>query len=105
MSQTFIEHLDWATCITKYDRVHTLFYCDPPYWGTEGYGVDFGIDQYTRMAELARSIKGKMMISVNDIPEMRQAFAGLHMESVGITYSVGGSGRSGKTAELVIRNW
>ena len=105
MSQTFIEHLDWATCITKYDRAHTLFYCDPPYWGTEGYGVDFGIDQYTRMAELARSIKGKMMISVNDIPEMRQAFAGLHMESVGITYSVGGSGRSGKVAELVIRNW
>ena len=105
LSQTFIEHLDWSTCITKYDRAHTLFYCAPPYWGTEGYGVDFGIEQYTRMSELARSIKGKMVISVNDIPEMRQAFAGLHMDSVGITYSVGGSGRSGKVAELVIRNW
>lgn len=105
LSQTYIEHLDWQTCIKKYDREHTLFYCDPPYWGTEGYGVDFGLDQYARMAELARSIKGKMVISVNDIPEMREAFAGLHMETVGITYSVGGSGRAGKTAELVIRNW
>lgn len=57
------------------------------------------------MAELARTIKGKMVISVNDITEMRQAFAGLNMESMPITYTVGGGGRSSKTAELVIRNW
>jgi len=106
LSQTFIEHLDWTACIIKYDRPHTLFYCDPPYYGTEGYGVDFGIEQYTRMAELARAIKGKMVISVNDIPEMREAFAGLHMESLAINYTVGGAGRAkGKAAELVIRNW
>ena len=106
LSATFIEHLDWATCITKYDREHTLFYCDPPYWGTEGYGVDFGLEQYDRMAELARTIKGKMVISVNDIPEMRRVFAGLTMESVPITYTVGGAGRNrAKTAELIIRNW
>lgn len=58
------------------------------------------------MAELAKTIKGKMVISVNNIPEMRAAFAGLTMESVPITYTVGGSGRSrAKTAELIIRNW
>ncbi len=105
LSQTYIEHLDWTACITKYDREHTLFYCDPPYWGTEGYGMGFGLEQYDRMAELARTIKGKMVISVNDIPAMRKAFAGLNMESVGITYSVGGMGKAGKTAELIIRNW
>lgn len=105
LSQTFIEHLDWQGCIAKYDREHTLFYCDPPYWGTEGYGVDFGIEQYDHMAELARTVKGKMLISVNDIPAMREAFTGLHMESVGITYSVGGANRSSKVAELIIRNW
>ncbi len=105
LSQTFIEHLDWDKCITKYDREHTLFYCDPPYYGTEGYGVDFGIEQYDRMAELARTIKGKMVISVNDIPEMRKAFSGLNMESVDITYTVGGQGKANKTAELIIRNF
>lgn len=105
LSQTYIEHLSWEACVAKYDREHTLFYCDPPYWGTAGYGVDFGLDQYDRMAELARTIKGKMVISVNDIPEMRKSFAGLTMESVDITYTVGGGKKSSKAAELVIRNF
>jgi DNA adenine methylase len=90
LSSTLIEHLDWVKCIEKYDREHTLFYCDPPYWGTAGYGVDFDLSQYDRMASLAKSIKGKMVISVNDIPEMRAAFAGLSMKSIPITYTLSG---------------
>ncbi|MCG9062835.1 DNA adenine methylase, partial [Laribacter hongkongensis] len=106
LSRTYIENLDWADCIRKYDREHTLVYCDPPYWGTEGYGVEFDLHQYQRMAELAKSIKGHMIISVNDIPEMRQAFEGLTIERVDINYSVGGAGRSkDRKGELIIRNW
>ncbi len=104
LSRTFIEHQEWSECIRRYDRPHTLFYCDPPYWGTEGYGVDFPLEEYDRMAELARTIKGRMVITVNDIPEMRTAFAGLRMETVGINYTVGGSGRSSPSKELIIHN-
>lgn len=46
-----------------------------------------------------------MIISVNDIPAMRHAFAGLHQETVSITYTVGGSGRSSAKSELIIRNF
>lgn len=105
LSRVFIEHLAWDACIKRYDRPHTLFYCDPPYWGTCGYGVDFDLAQYDLMAELARSIKGKMVISVNDIPEMRQAFSGLEMESVEINYTVAGGHKSKASRELIIRNW
>lgn len=105
LARTHIEHLDWAKCIERYDRPETLFYLDPPYWGTEGYGVDFGLEQYDRMAALARTILGKMIVSVNDIPEMRQAFTGLQIDTVDITYNVGGSGRGGQRQELVIRNF
>jgi DNA adenine methylase len=106
LSRTYIENLDWADCIRKYDREHTLSYCDPPYWGTEGYGVDFGLHQYQRMAELAKTIQGRMIISVNDIPEMRQAFHGLTIDRVDINYTVGGAGRSkDRKGELIIRNW
>lgn len=55
---------------------------------------------------LAKSIKGRMIVSVNDIPAMRQAFAGLEMERLEINYTVCGAGRSKGTAgELLIRNW
>ena len=106
LAATYIERLDWAACVRRYDRPATLFYCDPPYWGTVGYGVDFGLDEYARLAELARSIKGKMIISVGDIPEMRQAFAGLAMERVELQYTVGGQGRSRqRSGELIIRSF
>ena len=103
-SNTNIESLDWAVCIEKYDRPHSLFYCDPPYWGTEGYGVDFGLHEYQRMAELAKRVSGRMIISVNDIPEMRNAFDGLTIERVEIGYTVGGAAKA-KSGELIIRNW
>ena len=106
LSRTYIEHLAWDECIRRYDRPHTLFYLDPPYWGTEGYGVDYGLEQYALMADLAKSIKGRMIVSVNDIPAMRQAFAGLEMERLEINYTVGGAGRSkGAAGELLISNW
>ncbi|EBN8183847.1 DNA adenine methylase [Salmonella enterica] len=105
LSRTLIEHLDWHQCIERYDRPHTLFYCDPPYWGTEGYGVDFPMSNYIHMAELARSIKGKMIISVNDIPEMRQAFNGLNIQTVDISYNLKVSGKATPRKELVICNF
>lgn len=105
LSRTVIEHMDWATCIERYDRPHTLFYCDPPYWGTEGYGVEFGLDNYDRMAALARSIKGKMIISVNDIPEMRAAFRGMTRMCVDIKYNLTVTGQATPRKELVICNF
>lgn len=105
LARTHIEHLGWEECLRRYDRPHTLFYLDPPYWGTEGYGVDFGLEQYARMADLALSCAGKVIISVNDIPEMREAFAGLLIETTDITYTVGGGGRSGRKSELIICNF
>lgn len=67
LSRVFIEHLTWQDCIKRYDREHTLFYLDPPYWQTEGYGVEFGFDNYVDMASMAKTIKARMVISVNDI--------------------------------------
>ncbi|EHS5757918.1 DNA adenine methylase [Citrobacter sp. Cpo032] len=105
LSRTLIEHLDWHQCIARYDRPHTLFYCDPPYWGTEGYGVDFGLENYDHIAELARNIKGKMIISVNDIPEMRQAFNDLNIQTVDISYNLKVTGKATQRKELVICNF
>lgn len=104
LANTWIEQLSWDEVVRRYDRPHSLFYCDPPYFETEGYGVEFGLEQYDRMAVMARSMQGTMIISVNDHPEMRRAFAGLPMQSVPISYTVGG-GAGVERMELIIGNW
>ncbi len=107
LTGVYIEHLDWQKCISRYDRPHTLFFCDPPYFGTEGYGVPFDLDEYRKMAVLAKSIKGKMVITVNDIPEMRTIFKGLPMDQVSIVYTCTNqrTNKAKKSGELIIRNF
>jgi len=106
LSGTYVENLTWQDCMKRYDRPHTFFYCDPPYWETEGYGVDFGFEQYEQMAEFMRTCKGKVMVSINDHPDIRQAFNGLHMLGLDIKYSVANAhGTPNSSQELVIMNW
>ncbi|WP_051278468.1 DNA adenine methylase [Solimonas flava] len=105
LCEATIECLPWAACIEKYDRAHTLFFADPPYWETEGYGVDFPLAEYEALASAARSIDGCLVITVNDHPTMREVFAGLPMQSVPITYTVGGGDNQAERAELIIGNW
>lgn len=104
LSNTYIEHLTWQDCFRRYDRPHTLFYCDPPYWQTEGYGVPFGFEQYEQMAEVLGQIKGKAIVSLNDYPDIRRVFGRYHIESTDITYTVGG-GKGSEAREVLIFSW
>lgn len=105
LASAYIEQLDWATCLDRYDRPHTLFYMDPPYWETEGYGVPFEWDQYELMATKLRQLKGKAIISLNDHPDIRRCFEGLDMESLAIDYTVGGGANRTERRELIIYSW
>ncbi|MBM9913969.1 MULTISPECIES: DNA adenine methylase [Stenotrophomonas] len=106
LANVVIERLPWQECILRYDRPETLFYLDPPYWETEGYGVDFPFDQYLAMAELMRSIKGKVVVSINDHPDVRQAFAGFDLVPLQLNYTIGGgNGRDKAFGELIIKSW
>jgi DNA adenine methylase len=101
LARVCIEHLPWRKCIEKYDRSHTVFYLDPPYWKTEGYGVPFSFDEYIQLAELMGSMKGKAVLSINDHPKMREAFKAFQMKPVTIDYNVGGSGKCKGSKELI----
>lgn len=105
LSRTYIENLEWHKCVEKYDRAGTLFYCDPPYFGLSGYGNDFLLEQYDLIAKLASRISGKMIISVNDIPEMRKAFKGFSIKSLKTTYTVSSIKKHKLASELLITNF
>lgn len=105
LSGAYIERLDWATCMERYDRPHTLFYADPPYWQTEGYGVPFEWPQYERLAERMAGLKGKCVVSLNDHPDVRACFGRFQMEELEIDYTVGGGHKAATRRELIIYSW
>jgi hypothetical protein len=50
----------------------------PPYWKSEtdyGKGV-FGPGDFARLAKILAGLKGAFILSINDAPEIRRAFAG-----------------------------
>ncbi|MDO9081185.1 MAG: DNA adenine methylase [Desulfuromonadales bacterium] len=105
LSRVTIEHLSWHQCVLKYDRPDTLTYLDPPYWQTEGYGVDFPFDQYIVMAETMRSMKGKAILSINAHPEIEKVFEGFDTREIEINYTVGGGGKGQGRKELIVKNF
>jgi len=105
LAQTTIEHLSWRKVIEKYDRPGTLFYCDPPYWQTEGYGVPFPWEEYVEMARLAKTIMGQMLISINGHPEIRELFRDLAVVEVDYKYTVGGGDKQSDCVELIYGTW
>ncbi|TKA95424.1 DNA adenine methylase [Cereibacter changlensis] len=98
-----IECLDWSDCIRRYDSPETLFYLDPPYWGCEGdYGKAlFSRADFARMAEQLAGIRGQFVLSINDVPEIREIFGRFQVTPVTTSYTVGRAGGS-PAAELLI---
>lgn len=102
LSDVLIEQLPFGRFIEKYDAPGVLFYIDPPYWGTEGYygaGM-FGREDFGRLADQLRGLKGRFILSINDVPEIRELFAWAALEPVDLNYRL--SGRPTAARELII---
>ncbi|MFK5979690.1 MAG: DNA adenine methylase [Rhizobiaceae bacterium] len=103
LSGVVIECLPYPEFIQRYDKPTTLFYLDPPYWNCENdYGKDvFAKSDFKAMAKQLKSIKGRFIMSINDVPEIRAMFAWADIEAVETTYTVG-KGKGKKVGELII---
>ena len=104
LARVVIERLDWSAFIARYDRPGTLFYLDPPYFGSEGdYGADlFDRGQFERMAEQLRTVRGSFILSINDHPEVRRIFAGFDMRQEDVRYTIAGNDNGRTFGELII---
>lgn len=106
LSGVIIECLDFEAFIRRYDSAGTLFYLDPPYWGCEGdYGKAlFSRADFQRLSDVLAGIKGSFLMSINDVPEIRDLFQWARIEEVKTTYTIGSKTESrGERAELIIR--
>ena len=67
--------------------------------------LQFAFREYEKMAERLRTIQGHAIVSLNDHPDIRLAFDGFHIETVDISYTVGGGGREAPRKEVIIFSW
>lgn len=100
-----IECLDWRLFLDRWDRPGTLFYLDPPYYGTERYyRASFPREDHEALAGALRGLKGCFILTINDCAETRAIYGGFQSESAELTYTAAGGDRSVKAArELIVR--
>ena len=106
LSGVVIECLDFEAFIRRYDSAGTLFYLDPPYFGCEGdYGKEmFARSDFQRLSDVLKGAKGSFVLSINDVPEIREVFSWARIEEVKTTYTIGVKNDArGERSELIIR--
>lgn len=109
LQRVTVENQSYDHVISRFDTPDTLFYLDPPYYEFEKYyGKDiFGRDDFVKLAEQLRGIKGKFILSLNDVPAVREIFSGFYFHEKKIRWSLGNvSGKNDDLGhELIITNF
>ncbi len=99
-----IENLHYAEFLDRYDAQDTLFYLDPPYFGSEDYygkGM-FERADFARLAVRLAALRGPFILSINDVPEVRETFAAFDQEAVDLSYTLPGSDAAQDVRELIV---
>lgn len=107
LCRVYIENRPYSKVIERYDKPHTFFYIDPPYFGCEkdyGEGI-FSRDDFGRLRSQLDGIEGKFIMSINDVPAIRALFKGYKIDVVSTKYTAGGANKAKKVNELLIRNY
>jgi DNA adenine methylase len=102
-----IESKDFRDLIPRYDRPHTLFFLDPPYWKIPGYKHDFEEQDFHDLAKILATIKGKFIMTLNNTPEVQEIFKAFSIETTTLKYSIATTkkARSKTRSELLISNY
>jgi len=107
LARVTVENLDWKDCLKRYDRIHTLFYLDPPYYGTKDYRYNFKDEDFAALAAILGQIKGKFLLSLGDHPLMRKLFKSFKIEPLTVKYSTARKeeARGNIRQELLVSNF
>lgn len=105
LAGVYVENRSFDELIPVYDSHDTFFYCDPPYLGTAGYGVDFEEPHFRKLADLAKNVKGKILISANDHPVIRKLFNGMVIKEIRTKYTIQNGNNDMPANELLISNY
>jgi DNA adenine methylase len=106
LSNVVIENLQYCELIDRYNEPFTFFYLDPPYWDCEnfyGKGI-FSKEDFIKLQSQLSTIKGKFMMSINDVPQIREIYKDFNIKEVQTRYSISSEPKNNVT-ELLIMNY
>jgi DNA adenine methylase len=86
LARVQIECLPYEKMLRHYDRAETLFYLDPPYFGRSLYRFNLSADDFKKMAERLSELKGKFILSLNDVHEVRAIFGQFKIKAVKLAW-------------------
>ena len=99
-----LECAPYEEIVRRFDRPTTLFYLDPPYWGKNLYRHNLGESDFEKLADRLGKVRGKFVLSLNDVPEVRKLFRDFHIQEVELHYtSQKAAGR--RYREVIITNF
>lgn len=106
LRNTYIENLSFEEIFKRYDRKHTFFFCDPPYFETCGYKTPFTEEDHMRLCDILKNIKGKFLLTINDHPKVREWYKDFKIIETKVGYSISKESKARKKYnELIIMNY
>ena len=105
LSRVVIENKDFCALIKSYDRSESLFFCDPPYVGTETYYDGFTTDDHVRLKNVLSGIKGKFILTYNDDPFIRNLYDGYKIDNVERNHNLRTRYEKSRYREIIITNY
>ncbi|MDE1854442.1 MAG: DNA adenine methylase [Thaumarchaeota archaeon] len=88
--------------VDKYNSKGTFFFMDPPYHETSNPYDDPDVTPW-HIREVMEGVKGKVMVTYNNHPDVKEAFSGWHIKTVETAHTLQGGQRRQK--ELIITNY
>jgi len=104
LARVQIESLPYEQILKRYDRPTTLFYLDPPYYKRKLYNYNLEPADFVKLAKRLKDLVGKFVLSLNDVPEVREIFRDFNIRDIDLFYTA--QKKAGKRfKEVLITNF
>lgn len=108
LANVAVENQHFSKMLERFDHEKTLFYLDPPYYGCENYygkGM-FAREDFELLKNQLSNIKGKFILSVNNVPEIKETFKDFSIIETSARWSLGLKAHDKNVSnEVIIKNF
>lgn len=105
LKNVVIEHKDFERLIIDFEKKNSLFFLDPPYYGSEKYyTAPFTDEDHIRLFNALGNTRNRFILTYNDCEFIRDLYKGCNIHEIIRTNNLSTQNNS-KFRELIITNY